>query len=138
MVKKKLNFLLLDTYGDSISPAQGFAGIVCVIFGLYFSILGYRFFLPTLGLVGFIFFGNTFFKKKRKKKFILTYLYIATMTWIGLINNEPAGGWPLGDLIYICVSAGLGILGAFMFMFFYQVGVYLLAGNIRIWSTAKM
>lgn len=60
------------------------------------------------------------------------------MTWIGLINNEPAGGWPLGDLIYICVSAGLGILGAFMFMFFYQVGVYLLAGNISIWSTEKM
>ncbi|KAI8059837.1 hypothetical protein BDF21DRAFT_370083 [Thamnidium elegans] len=98
---------LWHTYGDSISPAQGFAGIVCIIFGLYFSILGYRFFRPTLGLVGFVFF--------------------ATMTWIGLINNEPAGGWPLGDLIYICVSTGLGILGAFMFMFFYQVGVYLLA-----------
>lgn len=70
--------------------------------------------------------------------FILTYFYIATMTWIGLINNEPAGGWPLGDLIYICVSTGLGILGAFMFMFFYQVGVYLLAGNLQIWSAAKI
>ncbi|CAO3651716.1 unnamed protein product [Mucor hiemalis] len=98
---------LWHTYGDSISPAQGFAGVVCIIVGLYFSILGFRFFRPTLGLVGFVFF--------------------ATMTWIGLVNNEPAGGYPLGDLIYICVSAGLGLLGAFIFIFFYPIGVYCLA-----------
>lgn len=49
------------------------------------------------------------------------------MTWIGLVNNEPAGGYPLGDLIYICVSAGLGILGAIMLAFFYQAGTYCLA-----------
>jgi hypothetical protein len=29
-----------------------------MITGLYFSILGYRFFRPTLGLVGFVFFGK--------------------------------------------------------------------------------
>lgn len=51
------------------------------------------------------------------------------MTWIGLVNNEPAGGYPLGDLIYICVSAGLGLLGAFIFVFFYHIGVYFLAGT---------
>jgi hypothetical protein len=53
------------------------------------------------------------------------------MTWIGLVNNEPAGGYPLGDLIYISVSAGLGLLGAFIFVFFYPIGVYCLAGNKR-------
>ncbi|KAI7906564.1 uncharacterized protein BX663DRAFT_427236 [Cokeromyces recurvatus] len=67
------------TYGDGISPAQGFTGVV------------------------------------------------STMTWIGLINNEPAGGYPLGDVIYICVCAGLGLLGALLLAFFYQLGVICLA-----------
>lgn len=49
------------------------------------------------------------------------------MTWIGLVNNEPAGGYPLGDVIYICVSAGLGILGAIILIFVHPVGVYVLA-----------
>jgi hypothetical protein len=98
---------MLDTYGDSVSPAQGFTGTVCVLAGLYFSILATRFYRPTLGLVGFLFF--------------------ATMTWIGLVNNEPAGGWPLGDVIYICVSAGLGILGAILLVFLYPIGIYVLA-----------
>jgi hypothetical protein len=49
------------------------------------------------------------------------------MTWIGLVNNEPAVGYPLADLIYICVSAGLGVLGAVFFVFFYPVGIYCLA-----------
>jgi len=49
-----------DTYGDSISPAQGFAGIVCILVGLYFQILGFRFFRPTLALVGFVFFGKLY------------------------------------------------------------------------------
>ncbi|RCI01847.1 hypothetical protein CU098_012008, partial [Rhizopus stolonifer] len=98
---------LWHTYGDGISPAQGFVGTLCVIVGLYFAIFGYRFFRPTLGLIGFVFF--------------------ATMTWIGLVNNEPAGGYPLGDVIYICVSAGLGILGAIILIFLYPLGVYCLA-----------
>ncbi|KAI8984470.1 hypothetical protein BDF20DRAFT_816989 [Mycotypha africana] len=67
---------LWHTYGDSISPAQGFT---------------------------------------------------ATMTWIGLVNNEPAGGYPLGDVIYICVSAGLGLMGAVFLVFLYPLGVYCLA-----------
>lgn len=49
------------------------------------------------------------------------------MTWIGLVNNEPAGGYPLGDLIYICVSAGLGIFGAIFLIFLWPAGVYCLA-----------
>ncbi|KAG1047677.1 hypothetical protein G6F43_009887 [Rhizopus delemar] len=99
---------LWHTYGDGISPAQGFVGTLCMIIGLYFLILAFRFFRPTMALVGFIFF--------------------ATMTWIGLVNNEPVGGYPLADIIYICVSAGLGLLGAFLFVFFYPAGIYCLAG----------
>ncbi|PHZ13763.1 uncharacterized protein RHIMIDRAFT_291410 [Rhizopus microsporus ATCC 52813] len=99
---------LWHTYGDGISPAQGFVGTLCIVVGFYFFILGFRFFRPTMALVGFIFF--------------------ATMTWIGLVNNEPTGGYPLADLIYICVSAGLGVLGAFLFVYFYPAGIYCLAG----------
>lgn len=58
---------------------------------------------------------------------LILHVYIATMTWIGLVNNEPAGGYPLGDLIYICVSAGLGILGAIILVFLWPIGIYCLA-----------
>lgn len=50
--------MTLDTYGDGISPAQGFVGTLCMIIGLYFLILAFRFFRPTMALVGFIFFGR--------------------------------------------------------------------------------
>ncbi|KAI9472439.1 MAG: hypothetical protein EXX96DRAFT_489692 [Benjaminiella poitrasii] len=75
---------LWHTYGDGVSPVQGFTGVVCFVF-------------------------------------------FATMTWIGLANNEPAGGYPLGDVIYICVCAGLGLLGALLLSFVYQIGVICLA-----------
>lgn len=94
----------LDTYGYGISVAQGFTGIVCILIGVYFMLFGYRFFRPTLALTGFVFF--------------------AFMTWIGLVNNEPPGGFPNNEITYICVSVGLGLLGAALFMFFYPVGLY--------------
>ncbi|KAI8088654.1 uncharacterized protein BX664DRAFT_331025 [Halteromyces radiatus] len=92
------------TYGSSISVAQGFTGIVLIIIGLYLGLFGYRFFRPTMGLVGFIF--------------------IASMTWIGLANNEPAMGYPHPEIVYICVSIGLGIIGAIAFMFMFNVALY--------------
>ncbi|CDS03828.1 hypothetical protein LRAMOSA06783 [Lichtheimia ramosa] len=95
---------LWHTYGYGISVAQGFTGITCIIIGLYFMVFGFRFFRPTLGLVGFVFF--------------------AVMTWIGLVNNEPIIGYPHNEIVYICVSIGLGILGGFLFMFFYPIGLY--------------
>ncbi|KAL1936264.1 hypothetical protein VTP01DRAFT_398 [Rhizomucor pusillus] len=95
---------LWHTYGYGISVAQGFTGIVCILIGVYFMLFGYRFFRPTLALTGFVFF--------------------AFMTWIGLVNNEPPGGFPNNEITYICVSVGLGLLGAALFMFFYPVGLY--------------
>ncbi|KAI8388165.1 uncharacterized protein BYT42DRAFT_642429 [Radiomyces spectabilis] len=96
---------LWHTYGHGISVAQGFTGIVCVLIGIYFILFGFRFFRPTLALTGFVFF--------------------ATMTWIGLVNNEPAYGYPHTEIIYICVSIGLGLLGAVLFMFLYPLGLYM-------------
>jgi hypothetical protein len=51
---------------------------------------------------------------------------IAVMTWIGLTNNEPASGYPHTDILYVCVSAGLGLVGAFMGVFFFSVCIYLI------------
>ncbi|KAI9308610.1 hypothetical protein BJ944DRAFT_174553 [Cunninghamella echinulata] len=97
---------LWHTYGYGISVAQAFTGIVCMLIGIYFMIFGYHFFRPTLGLTGFVFF--------------------AVMTWIGLTNNEPATGYQHAEILYICVSAGLGLLGAGMGMFFFNVTIYLI------------
>lgn len=52
--------------------------------------------------------------------------YIAAMTWIGLTNNEPASGYPHTDLLYVCVCAGIGLVGAFMGAFFFSVCMYLI------------
>ncbi|CAO3613339.1 unnamed protein product [Cunninghamella blakesleeana] len=97
---------LWHTYGYGISVAQAFTGIVCILIGLYFMVLGFHFFRPTLGLTGFVFF--------------------AVMTWIGLTNNEPASGYQNTEILYICVSAGLGLVGAFMGVFFFNVTIYLI------------
>ncbi|KAI9484799.1 hypothetical protein BDB00DRAFT_878418 [Zychaea mexicana] len=95
---------LWHTYGYGITVAQGFTGITCIIIGLYFMIFGYRYFRPTLGLVGFVFF--------------------ALMTWVGLVNNEPFEGYPHTEIVYICVSIGLGLLGGILYMFFFPLGLY--------------
>ncbi|ORZ10853.1 hypothetical protein BCR42DRAFT_422196 [Absidia repens] len=92
------------TYGSSISVAQGFTGIVLMIIGLYLAVFGYRFFRPTMGLIGFVFF--------------------ASMTWIGLVNNEPEFGYPHTEIVYICVSIGLGLIGAAIFMFVFHIALY--------------
>lgn len=75
-----------------------------MLLGLYFLIFGYSAFRPTLAAVGFVFF--------------------AVMTWIGLVNNEPMYGYPHNEIVYICVSAGLGLIGAFLFIFIYSVALY--------------
>ncbi|CAO3627852.1 unnamed protein product [Cunninghamella echinulata] len=98
------NSYLWRTYGDSITVAQGFTGITLMIIGLYLAIFGYRFFRPTMGFIGFIFF--------------------ATMTWIGLVNNEPEFGYVNNEIVYICVSCGIGIIGALIFMFAFPIALY--------------
>ncbi|CAO3627874.1 unnamed protein product [Mucor hiemalis] len=99
---------LWHTYGYGITVAQGFTGIVCMIIGLYFLIFGYNSFRGTLGFTGFVFF--------------------ACMTWIGLVNNEPQYGYPHNEIVYICVSVGLGLVGAFLFIFLYPIALYFIGG----------
>ncbi|KAI8096905.1 uncharacterized protein BX664DRAFT_346929 [Halteromyces radiatus] len=99
---------LWHTYGYGISVAQALTGIVCMMIGIYFMVFGFRFFRPTLGFTGFVFF--------------------AVMTWIGLTNNEPASGYPNTDLLYVCVSAGMGLVGAGLGVFFFVISIYMVGG----------
>ncbi|KAI8064842.1 uncharacterized protein B0P05DRAFT_476163, partial [Gilbertella persicaria] len=104
--------LYIDTYGYGISVAQGFTGIVMMLLGIYFLIFGFSFFRGTLAAVGFVFF--------------------ALMTWIGLVNNEPLYGYPHNDVVYICVSAGIGILGALLCIFLYGISIYFIGVDAGI------
>jgi hypothetical protein len=79
-----------------------------MLIGLYFLIFGYNSFRGTLGFTGFVFF--------------------AVMTWIGLVNNEPQYGYPHNEIVYTCVSVGLGLIGAFLFVFLYPIALYFIGG----------
>lgn len=50
------------------------------------------------------------------------------MTWIGLVNNEPLYGYPHNEIVYICVSVGLGLVGAFLFIFLFGISLYFIGG----------
>ncbi|CAO0792512.1 unnamed protein product [Mucor circinelloides] len=99
---------LWHTYGYGITVAQGFTGIVMMLIGLYFLIFGFDSFRCTLAAVGFVFF--------------------ALMTWIGLVNNEPMYGYPHNEIVYTCVSVGLGLVGAFLFLFLFGISLYFIGG----------
>lgn len=55
-------------------------------------------------------------------------IILAVMTWIGLVNNEPLYGYPHNEVVYIVVSASLGLIGAFLFVFIYFVCLYFIGG----------
>lgn len=50
------------------------------------------------------------------------------MTWIGLVNNEPMYGYPHNEIVYTCVSVGLGLVGAFLFLFLFGISLYFIGG----------
>lgn len=57
---------------------------------------------------------------------------IAFMTWVGLVNNEPIQGYPHEEIVYICVSIGLGLLGAIIFMLFFYLSIYFIGSKSSI------
>lgn len=102
-----------------------------MLIGLHFMTFGFRVFRGTLALVGFTVFGEYYlcltglvchikFSNKFKSGIV---------TWIGLTNGEPAGGYPHRDIIYVTVIIGLGLLGAIVFMYFWCFSIYLIGGT---------
>ncbi|KAG0949230.1 hypothetical protein G6F57_007938 [Rhizopus arrhizus] len=89
---------LWHTYGYGISVAQGITGTILALLGIYFLIFGFSSFRGTLAATGFVFFG--------------------------LVNNEPQYGYANNDAVYVSVSIGLGLIGAFLFMYIYSIAVY--------------
>ncbi|KAG2179010.1 hypothetical protein INT43_001859 [Umbelopsis isabellina] len=100
---------LYHTYGYGVTPALGVMGGMLMLIGLHFMTFGFRVFRGTLALVGFTVFG--------------------IVTWIGLTNGEPAGGYPHRDIIYVTVIIGLGLLGAIVFMYFWCFSIYMIGGT---------
>ncbi|KAI9496604.1 hypothetical protein BDB00DRAFT_807993 [Zychaea mexicana] len=97
-----------ETYGSNdISPQIGVAGSILIILGLYLMTLGVRALRPTLGIVGFLTFG--------------------TLTWVGLANSRPSGGYSNDPITMITVPAGLGILGAVVYTILERITVYLIS-----------
>ncbi|KAM3582049.1 hypothetical protein VKS41_005482 [Umbelopsis sp. WA50703] len=99
---------LYNTYGYGVTPALGVMGGMLILIGLHFMTFGFRVFRGTLALVGFTVFG--------------------IVTWIGLTNGEPTGGYPHRDIIYVTVIIGLGLLGAIVFMYFWCFSIYMIGG----------
>ncbi|KAG2223995.1 hypothetical protein INT45_009581 [Circinella minor] len=85
---------------------MGVAGSILLILGLYLMTMGVRTLRLTLGVVGFLTFG--------------------ALTWIGLANSSPSGGYSNDPITMITVPAGLGILGAVCYIILERVTVYLI------------
>ncbi|KAJ2959261.1 hypothetical protein NQZ79_g5224 [Umbelopsis isabellina] len=56
------------------------------------------------------------------------------VTWIGLTNGEPAGGYPHRDIIYVTVIIGLGLLGAIVSMYFWCFSIYMIGGLVFLFA----
>ncbi|KAI9268277.1 hypothetical protein BDA99DRAFT_505358 [Phascolomyces articulosus] len=108
--QRSLDFdIEMETYGsDEITPQMGVAGSILIIFGLYLTTLGVHMLRPTLGIVGFLTFG--------------------TLTWIGLANSRPDGGYSNDPITMITVPAGLGILGATCYIILERYTACLIGG----------
>ncbi|KAI8373217.1 uncharacterized protein BYT42DRAFT_579621 [Radiomyces spectabilis] len=94
--------------GRGVTPQMGVAGAIFIILGIYLMVFGFRAFRPTLGVCGFITFG--------------------IVTWVGMANSQPANGYINEPITLIAVPAGLGVLGAILYVFFWNVSIYLVGG----------
>ncbi|GAN08640.1 hypothetical protein MAM1_0216c08155 [Mucor ambiguus] len=95
-----------DIYGGiGITPQNGVAGAFLIVLGLYLMVFGFRSFRITLAVCGFLTFG--------------------LITWVAMANNQPYYGYINHDITIIAVPAGLGILGAIIYAFFWNISIYL-------------
>ncbi|KAI9491048.1 hypothetical protein BDB00DRAFT_834981 [Zychaea mexicana] len=96
-------------YGeDWVTPQMGVAGAVLIVLGLYLMVFGFRCFRPTLAVAGFLTFG--------------------LITWVGMTNSQSANGFTNDAITMLAVPAGLGVLGAILYSFLWNVSIYLVGG----------
>ena len=108
---------------------MGVAGSILILLGLYLMISGVRAGRPTLGVTGFITFGKRPHRSK-ELRWALIQNYSGTLTWIGLINSRPEGGYSNDSITLITVPAGLGVLGAVLYILLEKFTLYLIGGKI--------
>ncbi|KAG2218714.1 hypothetical protein INT45_002422 [Circinella minor] len=98
-----------DIYGaDWVTPQMGVAGAILIILGIYLMVFGFRCFRPTLSVAGFLTFG--------------------LITWVGMTNSQTMDGYTNDPVTIMAVPAGLGILGAILYAFFWNISIYLVGG----------
>ncbi|KAI9269949.1 hypothetical protein BY458DRAFT_510358 [Sporodiniella umbellata] len=80
-------------------------GAVLIATGLFLCTMGFRLFKPMLAVVGL--------------------LTLGTMAWIALINAKPDSGYLNDSITMVAVPAGLGVLGAAVYVQFWYITIYL-------------
>lgn len=60
---------------------------------------------------------------------ITSFPLLGVITWIGMANSQPAQGYINDAITMIAVPAGLGILGAILYSFFWNIAIYLVGGK---------
>ncbi|CAO3626786.1 unnamed protein product [Cunninghamella blakesleeana] len=87
-----------------ITTQMGVLGGLFIILGLYLMAFGFRGFRITMFVMGFLLFG--------------------LLTWIGLTNCQTSEGYLNDQVTMIAVPAGLGVLGGIIFVFLWNIGIY--------------
>ncbi|CAO3615373.1 unnamed protein product [Cunninghamella echinulata] len=92
-------------YGSSsVSIQLGLLGGILIISGLQLIAFGFRCYRLTLSIANSIIFGG--------------------ITWIGLINNKPAGGYSQDHIIMFVVPLIIGIVGGVLCYYFCKNSTY--------------
>ena len=105
------NSFIATVYGSEsgITPQMAALGAILIAFGVFLCVMGFRMFKPMLFVMGLLTFGS--------------------MTWIALANCKPSNGYINDHITMIVVPAGLGILGAALYVHFWYITIYLLVGK---------
>lgn len=102
----------MAVYGteSGISPQMASLGAILIVLGLFLCSMGFRMFRPMLCVMGLLTFGS--------------------MTWIALANLKPIDGYPRDDILMIVVPAAVGLVGAGIFYFVWNIALYLVSGKV--------
>ena len=105
------NSFIATVYGSEsgITPQMAALGAILIAFGVFLCVMGFRMFKPMLFVMGLLTFGS--------------------MTWIALANCKPSNGYINDHITMIVVPAGLGILGAALYVHFWYITIYLVGGK---------
>ena len=98
-------------YGTAsgISPQMASLGAILIVIGLFLCTMGYRMFRILIAVMGLLTFGS--------------------MAWVALANCRPTSGYSMDYITMIVVPAGIGIVGAAIYYYFWTLAIYMTCGK---------